>query len=323
MPGVREIQLSVQPSDADLRLDRFLSEKLPDCSRSAAARLVKNGAIRVDGRRVKAAYRLEGHEQIEGRLPEPTRLVAVPEAIPLDILYEDSEIIVLNKAPGLVVHPAPGNPGGTLVNALLYHCGDLSGPDGDIRPGIVHRLDKDTSGVLIVAKNEVVQRDLAEQFKARKTRKWYRTIVVGRPRADRGRIEAPIGRHPTDRKRMSIHSRHGREALTLWRVKNHWAHFTELELEIKTGRTHQIRVHCAAMGYPVLGDAVYGPSLAGIQKGGRWPGQRPVTDLVQRQLLHAWCLTCAHPKTRVEMRFTAPLPADFKAVGHYLHGGPG
>jgi 23S rRNA pseudouridine1911/1915/1917 synthase len=244
--------------------------------------------------------------------------VAAPQAIPLDILFEDRAIIVLNKAPGLVVHPAPGSPCGTLVNALLYHCDDLSCVHGDIRPGIVHRLDKDTSGVLIVAKNEVWQRRLAEQFKSRRIRKWYRVIVLGRPKAAHGRCDAPIGRHPTDRKRMSIHSRVGREALTLWQVKHRWEHFTELELEIKTGRTHQIRVHCAAMGHPVLGDAVYGPAVAGIQKSRRWPGSRPVKEMVARQLLHAWRLTCIHPATGMEICFTAPLPQDFKAVRSYL-----
>jgi 23S rRNA pseudouridine1911/1915/1917 synthase len=318
MPGERDFHLVAQTTDLDVRLDIFLSEKLPDLSRSAAARLLKNGAIRVDGRRVKPAYRLNGSERIEGCLPEPTRLVAVPEAISLDILFEDRDIIVLNKAPGIVVHPAPGNPSGTLVNALLYHCSDLGSAHGDIRPGIVHRLDKDTTGVLIVAKNEICQRRLAEQFKSRRTRKWYRAIVLGRLRSPTGRCDTPIGRHPTDRKRMSIRSRYGREALTLWRVKNKQKHFTELELEIKTGRTHQIRVHCAAMGHPVVGDAVYGPSVAGLQKSGRWSGSRAAEDLVSRQLLHAWRLDCVHPTTRKEMCFTAPLPADYKAVRTYL-----
>jgi 23S rRNA pseudouridine1911/1915/1917 synthase len=318
MPAQREFQLRVQPSDADLRLDIFLGANLPDLSRSAAARLLKSGAIQVDGRRAKPGYRLNGNEIIEGRLPAPTRLVAAPEAISLHILYEDRDIIVLNKSSGLVVHPAPGNPKGTLVNALLFHCGDLCGLDGDIRPGIVHRLDKDTSGILIVAKNGVSQRFLAEQFKARRTRKWYRTIVIGSPKTDRGRCESPIGRHPTDRKRMSIHSRHGREALTLWQVVNRWDHFTELELEIKTGRTHQIRVHCAAMGHPILADEVYGPAIAGILKSGRWPGPKPAKDLISRQLLHAWRLRCEHPVSGATMQFTAPLPEDFTRVRQYL-----
>ena len=318
MPDDREILLRVQSADAGLRLDLYLSEKLNECSRSAAARLLKRGAILVDGRPVKPAYRLDGSETIAGRLPEPEHLVAAPEAIPLDILFEDRELIVVNKPPGLVVHPAPGHPSTTLVNALLYHCGDLSGPDGDIRPGIVHRLDKDTSGVIIVAKNEVSQRRLAEQFKARQTRKRYRAIVVGRTKQDSGTCEAPIGRHPSDRKKMSIHSRHGREALTLWRVVNRWDHFTELEVEIKTGRTHQIRVHCAAMGHPVLGDEVYGSTLAGIQKSGRWKGSRPVTALVSRQLLHAWRLCCEHPSSGVALKFAAPLPEDFDGVRQYL-----
>ncbi|MDJ0780420.1 MAG: RluA family pseudouridine synthase [Desulfosarcinaceae bacterium] len=314
----RKIHLTVQPAETAQRLDLYLSEQLPACSRSEAARLVKGGAIRVDGKRVKPAYRLMGGETITGCLPAPTRLVARPEAIPLDILYEDRDIIVINKAAGIVVHPAPGHPGGTLVNALLYHCGDLSGLDGDIRPGIVHRLDRDTSGILIVAKHASSQRALAEQFKSRLTRKWYRAIVVGQPKTDSGRCEAPIGRHPVDRKRMSIRSRQGRSALTVWTVVNRWGHFAELELEIRTGRTHQIRVHCAAMGHPVLGDEVYGPSLSGIQKSGRWPGREPLKDLVNRQMLHAMRLCCTHPTRMNTITFTAPLASDIEAVRSYL-----
>lgn len=287
------------------------------------ARLLKIGAIKVDGRVVKPSYRLDGNELIQGRLPEPTRMVAVPEAIHLEILYEDREIIVINKAAGMVVHPAPGHYTGTLVNALLYHCADLSGTGGDIRPGIVHRLDKDTSGVLLVAKDEFSQRRLSAQFKARETRKWYRAIVLGRPKQKKGKCESPIGRHPTDRKRMSIHSRKGRSALTFWRMETSWSKYAELELEIKTGRTHQIRVHLATMGHPVLGDATYGPSVAGIQKSGRWPGGQAVKNLVRRQLLHAWRLTCEHPTRGERMSFSAPLPEDFSSVQDYLHASEG
>jgi 23S rRNA pseudouridine1911/1915/1917 synthase len=318
MPEDREIRLRVGPADANLRLDVYLSEKLPQCSRTSVARLLKSGAILVDGKPAKPSNRLDGSEWIEGRWPESTQLVAVPQAIPLSILYEDREIIVINKAAGMVVHPAPGHPDGTLVNALLFHCGNLHGPDGDIRPGIVHRLDKETSGVLVVAKNEIYQRILAEQFKARRTRKQYRAIVLGNPKQDSGSCDAPIGRHPTDRKRMSIHSRNGRKALTLWSVAQRWAGFSELQLEIKTGRTHQIRVHCATMGYPVLGDEVYGPSVAGVQKSGRWPGSEAVKNRVRRQLLHAERLTLTHPATGQTLRFSAPLPEDYLGVQSYL-----
>lgn len=318
MPVERDFQFQTQPEDADLRLDVYLSEHLAETSRSALARLLKSGLIQVDGRSAKPSYRLNGGELIQGHLPEPTRLVAAPEAIPLDILYEDGEIIVLNKPPGLVVHPAPGHHTGTIVNALLYHCADLSGAAGDIRPGIVHRLDKDTSGVLMVAKNEVSQRRLSEQFKARETQKYYRAIVIGCPKQNSGRCDAPIGRHPTDRKRMSIHSRKGRDALTLWKVRRRWDGFSELEVEIKTGRTHQIRVHCAVLGHPVLGDEIYGPAIAAIQKKKHWPGPDPVKVYAHRQLLHARRLVCKHPVTRQEMRFTAPLPEDFSAIRHYL-----
>ena len=318
MPGEREFQLQVDSADAGLRLDVYLCEQLSESSRSTLARLLKSGAIQVDGRQVKPSYRLSGDERILGHIPEPTRLVATPEAIPLDILYEDREIIVLNKPPGLVVHPAPGHYTGTIVNALLYHCADLRGADGDIRPGIVHRLDKDTTGVLLVAKNEVSQRRLSEQFKARETRKWYRVIVIGCPKQNSGRCEASIGRHPNDRKRMSIHSRKGREALSLWKVIQRWKGFSELEVQIKTGRTHQIRVHCSAMGHPVLGDDMYGPALATLHKRKTWPGPDPVKAHIRRQLLHARDLVCRHPTTRRTMRFSAPLPQDFKAVKNYL-----
>lgn len=319
MPGERDIHLKAISKDADLRLDVYLSQHLSESSRSAVARLLKSGAIRVDGRLVKPSYRLDGSEIIEGRLPESKHLVAVPEALPLKILYEDRDIIVVNKAVGMVVHPAPGHHTGTLVNALLYHCGDLSGSGGDIRPGIVHRLDKDTSGVLLIAKNEVSQRRLSDQFKARETRKWYRVIVVGAPRSNTGRCEDPIGRHPSDRKRMSVYSRKGREALTLWKIRTRWKHFSELEMEIKTGRTHQIRVHLSTLGHPVLGDASYGPSMAAIQKSGRWPGSEPAKVRVQRQLLHAWRLTFKHPASGRPMTISAPLPDDFISVRRYLH----
>lgn len=322
MPGDRDIHLQARPEDADQRIDVYLSEQLADSSRSAVVRLLKNGAIRVNGCVAKPSYRLDGSERIEGRLPEPTHMVAVPEALSLNVLYEDREIIVINKAAGMVVHPAPGHHKGTLVNALLYHCGDLSGPGGDIRPGIVHRLDKDTSGVILVAKNEVSQRRLAAQFKGRETRKRYRAIVLKCPKKDKGRCAAPIGRHPIDRKRMSIHSRKGRSALTYWQVDRRWAHFAQLEIKIQTGRTHQIRVHCAAMGHPVLGDATYGPAMANIHKSGRWPGPTPVKALVKRQLLHAWELSCSHPVSERRMVFRAPLPDDFTAVQGYLDRNP-
>lgn len=318
-----EIRLRVGPADANLRLDVYLSEKLPQCSRTSVARLLKSGAIQVDGKPAKPSYRLDGNEWIQGLLPESTQLVAIPQAIPLCILYEDREIIVLNKAAGMVVHPAPGHPEGTLVNALLFHCGDLRGPDGDIRPGIVHRLDKETSGVLVVAKNEICQRRLAEQFKARRTHKQYRAIVLGNPKENSGLCDTPIGRHPTDRKRMSIHSRNGRQALTLWSVARRWTHFSELELEIRTGRTHQIRVHCAAMGHPVLGDGVYGPSVADIQKSGRWPGPEAVKSWVRRQLLHAERLALAHPRSGQALSFSAPLPEDYLGVQGYLSANKG
>jgi 23S rRNA pseudouridine1911/1915/1917 synthase len=237
-----------------------------------------------------------------------------PEPIALHILYEDAHILVINKQPGLVAHPSPGHYSGTLVNALLYHCPDLVGIGGEIRPGIVHRLDKDTSGTMVVAKTASAHENLAHQFKTRKIQKTYLAIVYGEMQAEEGAIRLPIGRHPVDRKRMSTTSRKSRQAESRWRVQQRFQGITILEFDLKTGRTHQIRVHCAAINHPIVGDAVYGPhklSKNKIKKSSSIPDT--IADLVQtvrRQMLHAWRLGFTHPAENKIMTFESPIPSD-------------
>jgi 23S rRNA pseudouridine1911/1915/1917 synthase len=234
-----------------------------------------------------------------------------PQPIDLDILYEDGDLVVINKQPGLVVHPAPGHASGTLVNALLHHCPDLAPIKGEIRPGIVHRLDKDTSGLIVAAKNSHSHSQLSAQFAARKVRKTYLALVCGQPAEDAGRLELPVGRHATDRKRMSTASRRPRAAVTEWNVSRRFPGLALLELDLKTGRTHQARVHCSAMGHPIAGDPVYGGRKALKQL------PRPVADLMQgvsRQMLHAWRLAIFHPRSKAAMRLEAPVADDMRGL---------
>jgi len=270
------------------------------------ANLITDGSIRVEGKRKKPGYRVKAGDRVEGRVPAPAPPTFAAEPIPIEILFEDEQMIVVNKQPGLVVHPAPGHFSGTLVNALLFHCPALAGIGATIRPGIVHRLDKDTSGVLVVAKNDAAHHHLAEQFKSRKVQKKYLALVYGRVKEDAGAVALPIGRHPVDRKKMSTRSRSGRKAETGWKVKERFEAATLLELDLKTGRTHQIRVHCAAIGHPVVGDPVYGGRRRpeGLKK----DGTPPIT--AKRQMLHAARLRFAHPVTKAELSFEARLPAD-------------
>jgi len=293
-----------------IRLDVFLAERLPDCSRSFAGQLIAGERVKVNGQARKPGYRLKAGDTVSGCIPPPKPSGYLPESIPLHILYEDHDIVVINKPPGLVVHPAPGHASGTLVNALLYHCPDLGAIGEEMRPGIVHRLDKDTSGTLVVAKNATALEHLAAQFKERSVRKDYLALVHGDMPADCGTIRLPVGRHPVDRKRMSTHSRKGREAETGWRVVRRLVGFTLLELRLKTGRTHQIRVHCAAIQRPIVGDPVYGRRKA--------PADRveiqALLASVGRQMLHAWRLEIVHPRTGERMRFEAPLPDDMERL---------
>ena len=257
MPVYGAFTILADESDQGRRLDAVVAAHLPDCSRSLAVNLIANLEILVDNQAKKPGYRVKCGDKILGRIPDPVQVEYEPEPIPLQILYQDSHIVVLNKQAGLVVHPAPGHSRGTLVNALLYHCPDLEGIGGEIRPGIVHRLDKDTSGTMVVAKNADALEKLAKQFKTRTIQKIYLALVYGELRKDEGTITLPIGRHPVHRKRMSTITRKGRSAETSWRVRERFQGITLLELTLKTGRTHQIRVHCATMGFPIVGDQVY------------------------------------------------------------------
>jgi len=294
----------VDASDSGKRLDLLVASRISGCSRSVAANLIRNGKIRVQGSAKKPGYRARTGDEICGTIPPPEPVLFKPEPIPIDILYQDDDIIVVNKQPGIVVYPAPGHYSGTLVNAILYHCPGLEGVGQELRPGIVHRLDKDTSGVMVIAKNSAAHHSLAEQFKSRRVKKKYLALVYGRMESDSGTVSLPIGRHPVHRKKMSTHSRKSRTAETTWRVRKRFAQATLVELGLETGRTHQIRVHCAAIKHPVVGDPVYG---------GRKAGKSIAYDLfrsVPRQMLHAWRLEFTHPVTQKTLCFEAPIPRD-------------
>lgn len=281
-----------------IRIDRYLSEYYADLSRSYLQKLLKDGGVLVDGKIVKSNYKVSSGEQILMEIPEAVEPKILPEEIALDILYEDADIILVNKPKGMVVHPAAGHDSGTLVNALLAHCGDLSGINGVLRPGIVHRIDRDTTGVLVACKNDIAHNAIAEQLKVHSITRVYFAIVHGRISEDEGTIDAPIGRHPTDRKKMSINEKNGKPAVTHYHVLQRSERFTYLECRLETGRTHQIRVHMASAGYPLLGDSVYGPAHC------PYPG-------LQGQTLHAGILGLIHPRTGEYLEVQAPLPQYF------------
>jgi 23S rRNA pseudouridine1911/1915/1917 synthase len=312
MTRVGPFRLPVGPSDAGRRLDLFVAERLPGCSRSLAAQLIAGGAAKVDGKERKPGHRVKAGEIVTGSVPAPQPSGFLPEPIPLDILYEDEHLVVVNKPAGLVVHPAPGHPSGTLVNALLHHCPDLAGIGAELRPGIVHRLDKDTSGTLVVAKNAVALQRLAAQFKARTVCKEYLALVHGCMAAAAGAIRLPIGRHPVDRKRMSTQSRSPRTAETEWRVERRFTAFSLLRVKLHTGRTHQIRVHCAAIRHPIVGDPVYAHRRAAPAL--REEPVRSILAGVSRQMLHALRLEFTHPHTGERRNFESPLPADLQEL---------
>jgi len=297
-------RLIVDEGAAGERLDRFLAGRELEVSRSHIQKLIESGCVLVNGRTAKANAKLREGDAVETELPEAREMEILPEAIPLDILYEDSDVIVINKARGMVVHPAAGAADGTLVNALLHHCEDLSGINGVIRPGIVHRLDKDTSGVMVAAKNDRAHVDLAEQIREKTAQRIYRAIVCGTIAEDRGEIRAPIGRHPTERKKMAVVPG-GKEARTLFRVVERFPAHTLVECRLKTGRTHQIRVHMAYIGHPLLGDPKYGRK----------------TLEIAGQALHSCELSFTHPRTKERMTFAAEMPEDMKAILHALRRG--
>ncbi len=285
------------------RLDLLISENC-DMSRSAAQILIENGSVNVAEKTVtQKSFKPKAGETITVLLPEPEDCTAQPQDIPIEVVYEDEHLLVVNKPKGMVVHPAPGNPDGTLVNALLYHCkGQLSGINGVIRPGIVHRIDKDTSGLLVVAKNDKAHTGLAEQIKAHSFTRIYNALLYGHPKNDEGTVNAPIGRNPNDRKKMAVTERNSKEAITHYRVLEGFGEFSLCEMKLETGRTHQIRVHMSYIGYPVVGDPLYAPK-EGKNKFG-----------IQGQALHAKVLGFNHPITGEYMEFSSELPEYFTAV---------
>ena len=324
MPVYGAFTILANESDQGRRLDAVVAAHLPDCSRSLAVNLIADLEILVDNQAKKPGYRVKCGDKILGRIPDPVQVEYEPEPIPLQILYQDSHIVVLNKQAGLVVHPAPGHSSGTLVNALLYHCPDLEGIGGEIRPGIVHRLDKDTSGTMVIAKNAAAHEHLAKQFKDRTVQKKYLALVYGDLREDEGIITLPIGRHPVHRKRMSTTAPKGRCAKTSWYVRKRLGGITLLELTLKTGRTHQIRVHCTAMGHSIVGDQVY-RSRKWIQNIDRlFSGESSTIaarlKAVPRQMLHAWRLGLTHPHMGEFITFESPIPEDMAALIEELEG---
>ena len=290
--------VTILVEESGQRVDKLLSAALEDMTRSAVQNLIEKGCVTCQGKALTKSAKLKQGDEVQVELPEVRPLEVVPQNIPLEIVYEDDDLLVVNKPKGMVVHPAPGHEDGTLVNALLYHCGDsLSGINGVARPGIVHRIDKDTSGLLMVAKNDFAHTRLAEQIQAHTFTREYSAVVYGSFKEDSGLVDQPLGRHPTDRKKMAVTEKNSRHAVTHWRVLERFPGYTLLECRLETGRTHQIRVHMAYRNHPIVGDTVYG---------------RPKPELGQdSQCLHARALTFRHPRTGETMTLTCPLPDYF------------
>jgi 23S rRNA pseudouridine1911/1915/1917 synthase len=294
---------TIKVGDLDgIRIDRYLTDRNEDLSRSYLQKILKDGGVLINGKTVKSNYKVVNGDVIELTVPEAVELEIEAEDMELDILYEDEDILIVNKPKGMVVHPAAGHTSGTLVNGLMAHCKDsLSGINGVMRPGIVHRIDMDTTGVLIVCKNDFAHNSIADQLKVHSITRKYYAIVHGGIREEEGTIDAPIGRHPVDRKKMSINEKNGKHAVTHYRVLKRFQKYTYVECQLETGRTHQIRVHMASIGHPLLGDTVYGPAKC------------PINGL-QGQTLHAGVLGIIHPRTGEYMEFSAPLPEYFESL---------
>jgi 23S rRNA pseudouridine1911/1915/1917 synthase len=308
----KRFSITVAEGSEGRRLDQFLSEASLNLFRSQAKKLIQKHLILLNQKPTKPSARLKIGDTVSGSLPKPEPPSLQAEPLPLTILYEDSSLIVVDKPPGMVVHPAYGNPSGTLVNALLYHCEDLAGINGVLRPGIVHRLDKDTSGVMVVAKDDEAFRGLTKQFKNRTVKKVYSAIVYGSMRQEKGLIDSAVGRHPTQRKRMSTRTKRGREAITRWKKLEEFDGATLLEIFPQTGRTHQIRVHLSSVGHPVLGDSLYGRKAT--PGAIRDPVLKECTKRMNRQALHARQLEFTHPRTGERVRFVSPIPQDMQAL---------
>lgn len=298
MSSAESFVFAVEENQVGLRLDKYLAEQFPDKTRTSLQKLIDNQAVLVNGQESSKNYKLKAQDCVTVEIPEPVELDVRPQNIPLEIVYEDDALLVVNKPKGMVVHPAPGNPDGTLVNALLYHCGDsLSGINGVIRPGIVHRIDKNTSGLLMIAKNDAAHQSLAAQIKEHSFLREYEAVVYGRVQEDTGTICAPIGRSKADRKKMCVTAQNSKEAVTHFTVLRRYRRFTHIRCRLETGRTHQIRVHMAYLGHPVAGDEVYGPKKVITQLNG--------------QCLHAKVLGFVHPVTGQWMQFDSDLPDYF------------
>lgn len=298
--GERTFTFSVSAEEAGTRLDSYLAEKTGDISRSYLQKLITDGAVTVNGKTVKSNYKAKAGDTITGTVPAATPVEILPEPMDLDIVYEDSDLLIVNKPIGMVVHPAHGHYTGTLVNGLLHHCKDLSGINGKMRPGIVHRIDKDTSGLLMIAKNDLAHQGLAAQLKEHSIKRAYYALVQGVIAEPAGFIDAPIGRHPNERKKMAVTHKNSKEARTHYYVKERFAKQTFIECRLETGRTHQIRVHMAYIGHPLVGDPLYGTRKNNLD----FPGQA----------LHAYAIGFVHPRTGEELYFETPLPQHFKDV---------
>lgn len=293
-----ELIFDVQEQDKNLRIDKYLAAQLPEQSRSYIQKLIREEQVLVNGKTVKANYKVQPYDHLMLTIPQLQEPDILPEDIPLDILYEDEDVLVINKPKNMVVHPSAGHYTHTVVNAVLFHCKDqLSGINGVLRPGIVHRIDMDTTGAIVICKNDHSHQILAEQLKVHSITRKYRAIVCGNIKEDEGTIEGPIGRHPVDRKKMAINEKNGKPAITHFKVLERFGNYTYVECQLETGRTHQIRVHMASKGHPLLGDTVYGPAKCPFK--------------LEGQCLHAMVLGFMHPTKKEYMEFTAPLPDYF------------
>ena len=296
--------------DQQMRLDKYLAEQFPEQTRSYLQKLIKDGEVLVNGKQVKTGYQLSKGDEVCVNIPEPKELDVEPQKMDLDIVYEDDDVILINKPKGMVVHPAPGHTTDTLVNGLLYHCKDnLSGINGVARPGIVHRIDRDTTGILIVCKNDMSHNSIAAQLKEHSINRRYRALVHGNLKEDQGTVEGPIGRHPVDRKKMSINERNGKPAVTHYTVLERFGNYTLIECKLETGRTHQIRVHMSSIGHPLLGDVLYSNGKSAFKH-------------LEGQTLHAKTIGFVHPTTKNYMEFHAPLPEYFENLLSVLKNNP-
>lgn len=299
---MQKLQFIIEPDYEEERIDKFITSQCEGLSRSHVQKLIKENEISVNGAPIKSNYRLCQGDILEVHIPELTMPDILPENIPLDILYEDSDLLIINKPKGMVVHPCAGHYTGTLVNAVMYYCkGELSGINGVMRPGIVHRIDKDTTGSIMVCKNDMAHQSLATQLKDHSIKRVYHAIVQGVVKEDHGTVDAPIGRHPNDRKKMSVVYKNGKEAITHYEVLKRYRKFTYISCQLETGRTHQIRVHMASIHHPLLGDVIYGPEKCSISS-------------LQGQTLHAKTLGILHPRTGVYLEVDAPLPEYFNSL---------